>query len=159
MGTQNECDELDNVHSVTVGPPVALGGGQANSAAARLEVDCAPTGVTPGPFAASLEVGGQLTLRWSGPPAAALLLAAGPLAPGALPLPGIGSLDLGAPLDFLFNGLAFPGSLVFVLDASGFAEQSFTLPPGLPGPFADIQGAVAAPGGVVLTSAWSLSVQ
>ena len=123
--------------------------GQANSAAARLEINGFDTGTLPGPFPLTLTPGEPLTLEWSGPPDSALVLLTGPLSGASLGC--FGTLDVGTPplladLVFVFNGLVFPGSLFFVLDGSGSATQTFSLPAQMPGPFANLQGFVAQPG-------------
>ena len=74
----------------------------------------------------------------------------------------MGSLDLGAPLASVINGFSYPGALFFALDASGNAQQTFTLPPLPAGQLIGLQGAIGQPTGapcpLVLTAAFGISI-
>lgn len=147
------------VEICSTGSACAGGGGQANSVSARLELGCAQTGAIPGPFATAVAGGAPLQLNWRGPAFGTLLLAIGDLQPAAFVIPGVGSLDLLNPL-IVLNGSTFPMNLMFTLNSSGYAQQTFTMPAGVPGPFLDVQGLVIS-GSIfnptfTLTAAWSI---
>jgi hypothetical protein len=140
------------------------GGGQANSGTSRLEVDCRGIGTSAGPFTVTVVPGSLLNLRWFGPAGAPYLLALGPTNPGALQIPGVGSLDVGTPpgfgdLFFVIDPILNPG---IALNPFGQAQQALYVPPAPPGTLlATIQGAVLQPPGsgvpLVLTASFLIS--
>jgi hypothetical protein len=139
--------------------------GQANSALARLEINGAGAGTVPGPFPVSVPGGTSLTFSWAGPVNMPYALALGPLNVNNANLGCVGLVDIGTPpfygdLFFFMDGLALPGSLLYVLSASGTSSQVFTVPQAAAGLSFTCQGVVFQPFGcpVVLTSAFTVSV-
>ncbi|HYC76815.1 MAG TPA: LamG domain-containing protein [Planctomycetota bacterium] len=145
------------------------GTGQANAATASLKVNGVGQLGVAGIFPVSIPTTGpaanRVTLTWSGPANAPLLLLAGAPAVNTLSLPCVGSLDLSLvgltiPGDWFTS--PFPLNYLFILDAAGKNESSFTVPASLLGsPWLSIQGAVFDAGcaGVPykLTAAFTLS--
>lgn len=143
--------------------------GQANSAAARLEINGRGEGAVAGPFGVALDVAAPtLTLTWQGPANRTLALFVGAPNPAHLSIPGVGVLDIGTPplytdLVSIADG-TLPGALnaQFVLDGSGSAQQTTTLLGVAVGPLAHLQGYVVQPAGspvpLVLTAAFYLTV-
>ena len=142
----------------------SLPSGQPNSPGASLLVNGA--GATgSGPFSVTLTTPGSLGFSWSGSSNRPYLLFAGPLNPGGAGFSGIGSLDIGTAPSFgdvsvLFNGLAGPLAPLFMLDATGNAQQNFSLGGLSPGLLFNVQGmvyqAAGAPSPVVLTAAFQI---
>ena len=134
--------------------------GQANSTAARLEVNGVGAGVPAGPFGVKIpSVGASLDFSWSGPPNAPGFLIAGARNPAHVSPGGIGTLDIGTP-PFYTDLISLAG---FVLDGSGAAQQSFLNIPSLPvGSLVNLQGLVGQPAGsasdFVLTATHYLEV-
>ena len=123
-------------------------GGNANTAAARLEINGAGFGNSPGPFVAMVATtgaqAGQLSFSWTGPPSKPLVLAYGNLAPGNMVLGGTGILDLQlSSIGILFDGTQMPSAWIFSTGLTGTASQVFTIPVSLPlGPLLNVQGVV-----------------
>ena len=149
--------------------PCTPGNGQANDPQARLEVNGLGAAMCPGPFQARIHAGGLLTLDWSGPPNAPLMLFYGPPAPQSTPVGCVGLLDIGTPPAFsdlivVLDGLypAPPGN-PFHLNASGSLQMSFSMPNFPAVSLGAIQGAVVvapqpAPCSILLTAAFELIV-
>lgn len=134
--------------------------GQANSAQASLRANGAGASTIPGPHAQLLAQASALTFSWSGPPGMPYLLALGNAVPCAVPLGCYGCLDL-TPAVILLDGSTPLGQLLFSLDPSGSASQTFLLPPLPPGTELSFQGLVLQPNscGGLLTAAHLLMVR
>ena len=151
---------FDNFLTISPG----LGTGQANSAEARLEINRqGATGA--GPFDVDIASGSPFSLDWSGPPNGAIVLFAGTLNPGVVPIPCIGSLDLGTAPTFsdilvVFDGTLFPQSLFFSLDATGNFLQTTSAPASAVGFNTGLQGMIFQPSGLpcgaVLTASFNV---
>lgn len=136
-------------------------GGQANGSDAALFVnrDARTIAGMPGlagPFLSVAPSGSTVTLEWNGPAFAPFALFSGPLFPTGSGLGCIGSIDLGSPVNQLFDPFAPWTGLLFQLDACGYAKQTFLVPPLPPSfPLLSIQGLVFQPSGCpfVLTAA------
>ncbi len=131
--------------------PRSLGGGQANSANARLEVNGAETGLRPGPFVSPIIRGQSFTLDFSGTPNALYeLYGSTILNPGGWDFGSFGLFDLGTGPTFtdvslLFSGFQGPFSF-FSLDAAGQDQLSFNIPLSLiPGPALVLQALIQKP--------------
>lgn len=88
----------------------------------------------PGPYFASVNVGGDETFRMGGEPNQAIILLGGSLSVNAVFFAGIGQLDIGPPLEVLGDGTS-PGFLnsFFVLDAAGSRDLTFPVDTSLSG--------------------------
>ena len=146
------------------------GVGQANSAAASLEINGAGGGGCQGPFGVAIPSEGTLTMNWSGPAGMPLILIAGPSNPANTTVPCIGIVDIGTPPTFSDVVIVFDGTIpsfpnfLFNLNSTGTASQSFTLPVIASGTqLANVQGLVYQPVGspciAVLTASFLISVQ
>ncbi len=131
--------------------PRSLGGGQANSANARLEINGAETGVRTGPFVSPIIRGQSFTLDFSGTPNALYeLYGSAILNPGGWDFGSFGLFDLGtgpnfADVSVLFSGFQGPFSF-FALDAAGQDQLSFNVPLSLiPGPSLVLQALIQKP--------------
>lgn len=153
---------FDNFLTVSPG----AGSGQANSAEARLEINRQGASGT-GPFDVSLFAGGSLEFRWSGPAMQPVILFSGPVNGGALPIPCLGSVDIGTAPTFgdiavVFDGTVFPQSLFFTLDAGGSLSHTTAVPVSASGLGVGFQGLVlqplGSPCGAVLTAAFDLQI-
>lgn len=156
---------IDNIQIQSSSLPNA---GQANSAAAHLEVNGAGAGACQGPFNVTLGAAATLTFAWQGPAGMPIAIVAGPQNPGGASFPCIGIADVGTPplyadITLLFSGTVpgFPNNLFF-LNGAGTALQAFTLPSLPPGPLINLQGIVFQPVGApcpaVLTAAFYIGV-
>lgn len=130
----------------------APGTGQPNSAAASLRVNGVGYPGANGPFLVTIPTTGpaaySVTFSWSGPPNAPLILATGSPQTNAAMLSCVGSLDLSlANLTIVgdFFTSPFPLNYQFILNGSGTAETTFSVPASVLGaPWVSLQGAVAS---------------
>lgn len=144
--------------------PNVFFGGQSNSAAASLVVN-GIGGFGCGPYNLDVGLSPTLTLSWSGPPNAPIILVAGPPNVANSSFGCAGKLDLGTPPSFadiiiLFDGLSTLPGFLFQLNGAGLAQQSFSIGGVPPGLFIGLQGVVAPFGAgcpVVLTAAFYVS--
>lgn len=146
-----------------------LGGGQGNSATARLEINGYGVGAQQGPFVIFVAPLAPLNFAWSGAPLMPLILAAGPLNIGGLVIPGFGSVDIGTPPSFgdisiIFDGANASSGFLFTTDPGGNAYHTFVIPAGtIPGTQIAIQGVVQQPQGTttfgnLVTAAFRIDV-
>lgn len=157
LGVNSSAQSDDPTWSFASTAPILYclpGTGQPNSVAATLRVNGVGYLGVNGPHRIQVPTTGpvanRLTLSWSGPPNAPLLLLAGTLQANAAILPCNGSLDLslvGLTVVGDFFTSPFPLNYLFVLNSSGAAETSFTVPTSVLGtPWVSLQGAVFTPG-------------
>jgi hypothetical protein len=170
LGPDAAATSQDPTFSTTEFPPMyycASGTGQPNSAAARLQINGAGAGVTPGPFAVSVAGGTNLTMSWNGPANMPFALVTGYLNANNFNFGCVGVVDIGTPpffadIDVFFDGASYPGSLFYVMSNSGAAVQVFSVPQTAQGLSIAVQGIVFQPSGsgcpVVLTAAFNVSV-
>ncbi len=131
--------------------PHALGGGQANSGLARLEVNAVDTGTLAGPFISPIYRGETFTLDFSGAPGAFYeVYGSAVLNPGGWNFGSFGLFDLGTGPTFtdvfvLFSG--FQGAFAFyAIDAAGQGQLTYYAHPSLPaGPALVIQALIQKP--------------
>jgi serine protease AprX len=170
----------DAVFALVVGgatgpAPAAGGAGQANAAAAWFDVNGGVDALgrpawfgLSGPFAATAVPGGSLTFSYGGAANRPVVLMTGPLNPGNVVFPTVGSLDLG------LGGLANLGDIAFLMDGvsgttffdlfantgpTGARALAFTVPALPSGPLGAFQAVVIDPLGIpYLTAAFSVAV-
>ncbi len=113
-----------------------------------------------GPYFTTISPGANLVFKMSGQPSSPVIMFSGPLNPVAASYPGIGTIDLGGPVN-LMNGIPTLLTLIgdgyapgifnsfFQTDTLGTAQIGFTvpgLPPGVLGNFQCAVATAAAPG-------------
>jgi hypothetical protein len=157
LGANNATFNDDPTWSLGDSAPIvycAPGLGQPNTAAASLRVNGVGSPNVRGPFFVAVETSGPranlVTFDWSGPPLSPLLLLTGSLVTTPLSVPCVGNLDLslvGLTFAADYYALTFPLNLLFILDPTGHAQTTFSVPTPLLGtPWVELQGAVLAPG-------------
>jgi hypothetical protein len=143
------------------------GAGQANNTLARLQVNNAGMGTTPGPFSVQVTAGSTLNFAWFGPANQVYSLVYGPLNTHNISFPCVGTIDIGTPpiyadVNFFLTGLFYPGNLLYVLTSAGTSQQTFTVPQSALGASVTVQGLVQQPVGngcpFVMTAAFQISV-
>ena len=165
--------EIDDFHLNA--PFSAIGGGQANSATARLEINGVAIGTQPGPFVVNTAPLQPLTFFWQGAPLMPMILISGPLrptpyaVPGIGGLPGLGLVHLGfsptySDITIVFDGAHMSGGLQLTTSPTGTASQTVIVPAGTPpGTQIAVQGIVEQVAGTttygnLLTAAFRIDV-
>ena len=152
LGLNSNSELTDPTWSFATSAPIlycAPSTGQANSPASSLRVNGVGAIGVQGPFHIQIPTSGpaanRVTLTWAGPPNMPLFLAAGTLQTNTAIVPCAGSIDLALTYTIVgdFFTSPFPLNYLFLLDASGQAETTFTVPASVLGtPWVSLQGAV-----------------